>query len=185
MLALGASIVTPDVRKQMEDRLEKDEKIQQMLQRTPMIKKSLHSVDTSDDWTLGANMFGILTHYKKCEDDPTSIIVKIEGTLDDLPLFEQMAVIHEIDLFKEWAPFCTNSVLVDKIGKAELFGYVVVRNFIVAPVYRKLTLMTIVMGTIVFPHAGMCALACPSSAETFSCTHLGRTAWRSTEKWSF
>lgn len=120
--SLRRSDVTEDIRQQMELRLENDVKIQQMLQRTPMIKNSLHSIDTSDDWTLGANMFGILTHYKKCEDDPTSIMVKIEGTMDDLPLFEQMAVIHEIDLFKEWAPFCTNSVLIDKIGKAELYG---------------------------------------------------------------
>lgn len=122
MTALKRTDIDDSIRQHWADRLEKDERIQQMLVRSELVKQSLHSVDTSDDWTLGANMFGILTHYKKCEDDPTSIVVKIEGTLDDLPLFEQMAVIHEIDLFKEWAPFCTNSVLVDKIGKAELYG---------------------------------------------------------------
>ncbi len=96
--------------------------IQSMLERCPMVQHSLHFVDESEDWILGAEMFGIRTHYKKCEDDANSIIVKIEGTMDDLPLFEQMAVLHEIDLYKEWAPFCTDSVLIDKIGKAELYG---------------------------------------------------------------
>lgn len=122
VLALKSTALDVVVRDEFESRLENNEIIQQMLLRTELIKLSLHSVDTSDDWTLGADMFGILTHYKKCEDDPTSIIVKIEGTMDDLPLFEQMAVIHEVDLFREWAPFCTDSVLIEKVGKAELYG---------------------------------------------------------------
>lgn len=44
----------------------------------------------------------------------------MEGTLENLPLFEQCAVIHEIDLFKQWIPFCNESILIDKIGNAEL-----------------------------------------------------------------
>jgi hypothetical protein len=111
-----------EVRKSVSKLLSDNTTIQTMLERAEMVKHSLHFVDTSDDWILGADMFGIQTHYRKCEDDENAIIVKIEGTMDDLPLFEQMAVIHEIDLFKEWAPFCTNSVLVDKVGKAELYG---------------------------------------------------------------
>eukprot|EP01032_Pedospumella_encystans_P032587 gene32587-36793_t len=97
-----------------------------MLKRAALIERSIHFVDTSDDWILGADMFGIQTHYRKCADDENAIVVKIEGKLDDLPLFEQMAVLHEIDLYKEWAPFCTSSVMVDKIGNAELFGYLCV-----------------------------------------------------------
>ena len=93
-----------------------------MLERALLIEHSIHFVDTSDDWILGTEMLGITTHYRKCEDYENAIVVKIEGTLDDLPLFEQMAVLHEIDLYKEWAPFCTSSVMVDKVGNAELFG---------------------------------------------------------------
>lgn len=96
--------------------------IQQMLERSSMVRESLHSVDESGDWILGAEMYGITTTYKKCEDDENAIVVKIEGTMDDLPLFEQMAVLHEVDLYTEWAPFCTDSVLIDKVGKAELYA---------------------------------------------------------------
>lgn len=122
--ALEEPVVSAAVRKAVTLYLEKDDTVQTMLKRAALIERSIHFVDTSDDWILGADMFGIQTHYRKCEDDENAIVVKIEGKLDDLPLFEQMAVLHEIDLYKEWAPFCTSSVMVDKIGNAELFGLV-------------------------------------------------------------
>lgn len=113
---------TDPVHQEVTKSLSENSIIQTMLERVKRIHTVLHFEDTSENWILGADMFGIQTHYRKCEDDPNEIIVKIEGTLDNLPLFEQMAVMHEIDLYKEWAPFCSNSVLVDKIGKAELYG---------------------------------------------------------------
>jgi hypothetical protein len=148
-----------------------------MLERAEMVKHSLHFVDTSDDWILGADMFGIQTHYRKCEDDENAIIVKIEGTMDDLPLFEQMAVIHEIDLFKEWAPFCTDSVLVDKVGKAELYGYVI---FLLG---RALSLILTLFLRLVVMCAGTSAWACQSSVGTCLCTRSARTACTSTARW--
>lgn len=124
LAALEESSVPEEVREAVKLHLELDETVQTMLERAVLIEHSIHFVDTSDDWILGADMFGIQTHYRKCEDDVNAIVVKIEGKLDDLPLFEQMAVLHEIDLYKEWAPFCTSSVMIDKIGNAELFGSV-------------------------------------------------------------
>lgn len=106
----------------MKAELENNATIETMLVRASRMEHCIHFVDTSDDWILGADMFGIKTYYRKCEDDENAIVVKIDGTVDDLPLFEQMAVLHEIDLYKEWAPFCSSSVMVDKIGQAELFG---------------------------------------------------------------
>ena len=104
------------------EKLKNSRDIQVMLERAAQVQHSLDFVDTGDDWIHGADMFGTHTFYKKCDDDPNAIVVKIEGTMDGLPLFEQMAVIHEIDLYHEWAPFCTDSILVEKIGKAELNG---------------------------------------------------------------
>lgn len=120
---INVDTVSGDVREGILTQLNNDSGLQTMLSRAEQVQHSLDFVDSSNDWILGADMFGIHTHYKKCEDDENQIVVKIEGTMDDLPLFEQMAVIHEIDLYHEWAPFCTDSVLIDKIGKAELYGY--------------------------------------------------------------
>mmetsp|Transcript_26097 Transcript_26097/g.28462 ORF Transcript_26097/g.28462 Transcript_26097/m.28462 type:complete len:217 (-) Transcript_26097:152-802(-) len=44
--------------------------------------------------------------------------------MDDLPIFELCAVMKEVDLFHEWVPFCKESVMVDRIGRAELIPYV-------------------------------------------------------------
>jgi hypothetical protein len=109
-------------REKMHAALRDNPEVRTMLERSAMVEEALHSSDDGEEWILGAELFGTVTHYKKCKDDENAIIVKIEGTMNDLPLFEQMAVIHEIDLYNEWAPFCTDSVLVDKIGKAELYG---------------------------------------------------------------
>ena len=71
-------------------------------------------------WKLGASYFGIETYFKI---DNGKITVRMEGGLTDLPLFEQCAVIHEVDLFREWVPFCDESVLLEKLGPAELLMY--------------------------------------------------------------
>lgn len=86
------------------------------------INSVVNRVHEDADWKFGLEMFGITTHYQHDEEDG-SIKIKLTGTLDDLPLFEQCAVIHEVDLFSEWIPFCRESITVDKIGKAELVPY--------------------------------------------------------------
>jgi hypothetical protein len=70
-------------------------------------------------------MFGIKTYYRKSnQSGDSNITVKMEGVVDDLPVFEQCAVIHEVDLFHQWIPFCCESVNISKIGNAELVAYV-------------------------------------------------------------
>ena len=120
-LDLAEPNISAEDRLLVEESLASNQSIQTMLERAEKIQHALEFVDTSENWILGADMFGILTYYRKCEDDPNSIIVKIHGTMDNLPLFEQLAVMHEIDLFQEWVPFCTESRLIDKAGQAEVF----------------------------------------------------------------
>jgi hypothetical protein len=107
----------------VQELIDGDTPLQTMRARAEKITQTLEFEHDSDDWILGAEMFGIVTHYRKCEDDPTSIVVKIEGTMNDLPVFEQLAVFYEIGLYKDWAPFCTASELIDLHGKAELLRY--------------------------------------------------------------
>lgn len=97
--------------------------VQQMLDRVSEIRQTLDHEDNRE-WTEGNTLFGIKTSYRKADEEDTNLEIKMEGTLNDLPIFEQCAVIHEIDLFKTWIPFCNNSKLVHKADKADLIGYV-------------------------------------------------------------
>ncbi len=92
-----------------------------MIERAKEIQATLNYEDTNANWILGANYFGVMTHYRKCAEDG-SIVLKMEGVLDNLPLFEQCAVIHEIDLFKDWAPFCSESKTIEKFSAADLMA---------------------------------------------------------------
>lgn len=94
--------------------------IELMLMRSEEVQQTLDYDGNDVNWTLGVSYLGVTTHYRECEDN--SIIVKLDGILTDLPLFEQFAVIHEIDLFKEWAPLCNESEFLDKIGRAEVIA---------------------------------------------------------------
>ena len=41
----------------------------------------------------------------------------------DIPLENLITVIYEIDLFKNWVPFCDESKTIKKINKAEKVAY--------------------------------------------------------------
>lgn len=102
-----------------------DDAIQRMLERVTEIEQTLAEEDEDEqDWILGSTLFGVKTSYRQVNEEDTSLMIKMEGILNDLPIFEQCAVIHEIDLFKTWLPFCPNSVLIHKPGKADVVGYV-------------------------------------------------------------
>ena len=104
-----------------------DDKIVKLIERVNEINEASGSSQKSNQhhdssWILGSNLFGISTYYRRV--GVNDIVVKLEGTVHDLPIFEQCAVIHEVDLFSTWVPLCTQSILIEKIGKAELIAYV-------------------------------------------------------------
>ena len=76
----------------------------------------------SDSWIYGVSLFGVTTHYQLCEDG--SLLLRLEGSRNDLPLFEQLAVIHEIELFPTWLPMCQQANLITKITHADLIAHV-------------------------------------------------------------
>ena len=71
-----------------------------------------------DDWTIAQTLFGITTSYRRERDGTLSI--KLEGELNDVPLFEQLCVLRETDLFHLWAPFMSQSRKLLQITKIEL-----------------------------------------------------------------
>lgn len=87
------------------------------------VEVALHScsMDQEREWTFASDHFGVVTHYHKRSDG--LLTVHLEGKVDDLPFFEQLAVINEVDLFKEWVPFCSSSSLVKRVGNAELVAH--------------------------------------------------------------
>ena len=105
---------------QVKNKLLMNSQIQLLLKRIIEIEKALEYHDTSDDWIIGSVLLGITTYYKSHNDN--TITIKMEGTMDNLPILEQFSVIREIDLFHEWIPFCNKSVMVDKIGHSEYFA---------------------------------------------------------------
>ena len=110
--------------------LERSKEIECAIFRSGSTTKTFSSTQseyqTSGEWILGSVLFGITTQYMRIGEN--DIIVKMEGKIDDLPIFEQCAVIHEVDLFRTWLPFCDKSVLIKKIGKAELIASVLELN---------------------------------------------------------
>ena len=58
----------------------------------------LTAADSNVHWILASNHGGISCHYFVAEDG--IITVRMAGNLNDLPLFEQAATIHEVDCFK-------------------------------------------------------------------------------------
>ena len=90
---------------------------------------SIGQSNSDQTWTLGAEYWGLKTYY---QIENNNIRVRMEGGIDDLPLFEQCAVIHEVDLFKEWVPFCSDSRLIEKIGRAELIFYLCVSPLMIS-----------------------------------------------------
>jgi hypothetical protein len=87
--------------------------------RKVLVLADVDGVDSS--WSHGSSLFGIHTHYKLTDDG--SIMIRLEGEQNNLPMFEQLAVIHEVDLFHEWVPFCDASSCVEKIGPSEIVAH--------------------------------------------------------------
>jgi len=70
----------------------------------------LNDASSDPSWKVAVNYFGIETSYK--EDPDGSIWIKLDGEIEGVPLFEQLAVVRETQLFKHWAPFCNRSELI-------------------------------------------------------------------------
>ena len=95
--------------------MEKDlvEKFETIVRRSEEIRKIIHDCsDNLDGWTLGSELFGISTYYRVEEDGFLSL--RMEG-VQEIPIFEQLAVLYEVSLFNHWIPFCSQADLLKQI----------------------------------------------------------------------
>ncbi|KAL7522504.1 hypothetical protein ACHAWX_007190 [Stephanocyclus meneghinianus] len=86
-----------------------------------MFLTAQQNLDTHASWTLSQTLFGITTHYRRESDNTLS--VKIEGELHGIPLFEQMVVLRECDLYHTWAPFCNESKKLAQLDKLDVVAW--------------------------------------------------------------
>ncbi|CAN0196100.1 unnamed protein product, partial [Phaeothamnion confervicola] len=75
----------------------------------------------ADDWILSQSVMGVTTSYKK--DPNGSLWIKLHGVMDDVPVFDQMATVREVDLYELWVPFCSQAYLLKHIGRVEVLSY--------------------------------------------------------------
>jgi len=80
--------------------------------------------DEENSWILAQTLFGITTYYRR-EPIDNSLSIKIEGELSDVsvPLFEQIVVLRECDLYHTWAPFMTKSRKLAQLDKLDVVAW--------------------------------------------------------------
>ena len=70
-----------------------------------------------DDWIQCHVHHNVVSSYRREEDG--SLSLKVEGDISGLPLFEQVAVMREVDLYHVWAPFTTHSAKLAVLGSLD------------------------------------------------------------------
>lgn len=93
-------------------------------QRCALFAKARDNLIDTEDWTLAQTMFGITTYYRREAD--SSLSIKMEGKLDGVSLFDQVAVLREVDLHYTWAPFVSSSLTIAHLNKLDTVGWFVV-----------------------------------------------------------
>jgi len=111
--------------RQVRDLLDRNSAIlEKFTNQCRLFKRVQHNLSgESDDWTFASKHFGITTYYRKEADG--SLTVKLEGEMNDCPLFEQICVLKEVDLHHHWSPFCTSSLTIADLGKLDVVGWFV------------------------------------------------------------
>jgi len=100
---------------------DKNEEFNELKKRALIFQKVKAGFNFDNDWIKSQTHNGITTYYKR-EDDGT-LSIKIEGEMVGLPLFEQIAVLREVDLFHTWAPFCRKSRKLAELGRLDAVGW--------------------------------------------------------------
>ncbi|KAF4693457.1 hypothetical protein FOZ60_010875 [Perkinsus olseni] len=77
--------------------------ISSMEERATRVRKVRIALSHDDGWQLQRDSKGIKTYYKHNKDTPNLHSLRIEGVID-CPLFDLMALLSEVDFYKDWIP---------------------------------------------------------------------------------
>mmetsp|Transcript_17203 Transcript_17203/g.35921 ORF Transcript_17203/g.35921 Transcript_17203/m.35921 type:complete len:1023 (-) Transcript_17203:21-3089(-) len=103
---------------------EKEEEFRALENRANLFISAKENLSIDDDWTLAQSLFGVTTYYRREADE--SLSVKIEGELHGIPLFEQLVVLRECDLYHTWAPFMQKSKKLAQLDKLDVVAWYIV-----------------------------------------------------------
>lgn len=97
--------------------------LKQIRERTQCASRALHDFNNDEgaDWQFAQTYLGVSTFWKPGDDG--TIWLKMDGIIEGADIFNTLAVIREIDLYRYWAPFCSNSEILTDIGRCELLAY--------------------------------------------------------------
>ena len=87
-----------------------------------MREYNMEAHHSDERWTLGLDMFGYRTHY--IVEDDGIVLVRVEGSQENLPLFEQLSIIRELQLYKDWVPFCNKSDLIHEVSETDMISFI-------------------------------------------------------------
>ena len=77
--------------------------------------------DPNSPWIQCHVHQNVTSSYRREEDG--SLSLKVEGDIAGLPLFEQVSVMREVDLYHNWAPFVSKSSKLAQLGKMDQVGW--------------------------------------------------------------
>jgi len=97
-------------------------KLEQLRHRCRIFRQAQTNFDTKG-WTKASTHFGIMTFYRRETDG--SLSIQMQGTLQGVPLFEQVAVLRDVSRHALWVPFCTYSQTVAHLDRLDLVGHFV------------------------------------------------------------
>nr|CCA22748.1 transmembrane protein putative [Albugo laibachii Nc14] len=102
---------------------EEEGALKQIRKRTQCASQALHDFNNDEgaDWQFAQSYLGVSTFWKP--GDNGTIWLKMDGIIEGADIFNTLAVIREIDLYRHWAPFCNNSEILSDIGRCELLAY--------------------------------------------------------------
>ena len=77
--------------------------------------------DPNSPWIQCHVHQNVVSSYRRERDG--SLSLKVEGDITGLPLFEQVSVMREVDLYSTWAPFVSKSEKLAVLGKLDQVGW--------------------------------------------------------------
>lgn len=98
------------------------EEFEKLEHRARLFRRVKRNLSRNDDWILShQTSCGLKTYYRREADK--SLSIKMEGELNEAPVFEQIAVTREIDLYHHWAPLCTDSKKLGVGGRLDVLAW--------------------------------------------------------------
>lgn len=93
-----------------------------LIERSDKVNSSLVDLRESGDWLKGGQNSSVTSYYRIDSDGFLSL--KLVGCQQNVPIFEQILVMYEVDFYKDWVPLCYVSNLVKRISKWSIFKFI-------------------------------------------------------------